>query len=211
MATSFVPATWPVPIPAATLTGNLVQLETLTPAHLDELVAAGADPRLWEYTTTRADTREGMKAYVDKMLDDWQRGAAMPFVVRQRSTQTVVGSTRLKELDRNHRHGIVGSWYAPSAWRTGVNLEAKLLLLDYAFHSLECVRIEFHADARNQRSRRSLDQLGATLEGIMRAHQITRDGALRDSALYSILQSEWRGLREPLVARLKLHLPGATA
>jgi RimJ/RimL family protein N-acetyltransferase len=91
------------------------------------------------------------------------------------------------------------------AWRTGVNLEAKLLLLDYAFDKLGLIRIEFHTDAHNARSRTSLERLGATLEGVLRAHQINRDGSLRNSAFYSILASEWQSLRTGIADRLLRH------
>ena len=195
-------ATWPIPIPSPTLTGNIVQLEPLAPSHIEELTHAGSDPVIWEYTTSRGDSEIAMEKYVGSLLCDWQRGAAAPFVVRQLASGTVVGCTRLKELDRNHRHGILGSWYAPRAWRSGANLEAKFLLLDYAFQQLGCVRIEFHTDVRNARSRRSLEGLGAILEGVLRAHQITRDGALRDSAIYSILGSDWAAVRSSIAARL---------
>lgn len=203
MASSVLPATWPVSITPPKLTGNLVQLEKLDASHLHELAAAGTDLRVWEFTTSSGENVESMQAYIDGLLRDWQQGSAVPFVVRTLEDQRIVGCTRLKELDRRHRHAIVGSWYAPMAWRTGANLDAKLLLLDYAFETLGCIRIEFHTDVRNRRSRDSLEKLGATLEGVLRAHQITRDGRLRDSAIYSILQSEWPSLRTPIAERLK--------
>jgi RimJ/RimL family protein N-acetyltransferase len=86
-----------------------------------------------------------------------------------------------------------------------VNLEAKLLLLNFAFDQLGLIRIEFHTDARNARSRTSLERLGATLEGVLRAHQITRNGSLRDSAVYSIVASEWPQVRAGIADRLLRH------
>jgi N-acetyltransferase len=191
MATSLLPASWPTPIPTQTLHGSLVQLEPMTMAHIPALASAGSDPRIWEFTTSRGDSPERMQEYVVKLFRDWETGTAAPFAVRELCNGNIVGCTRLKELDRTHRRAILGSWYAPEAWRTGVNREAKLLLLSYAFDELACVRVEFHTDAPNLRSRTALEQLGATFEGVLRAHQITRDGRLRDSAIYSIIASEW--------------------
>jgi RimJ/RimL family protein N-acetyltransferase len=209
MSIPLLPATWPIPLQTETLTGNLVRLETLTAEHIPELVRAGSDPSVWQFTTSRGDSPSDMHSYVSKLLHDWKAGSAMPLTVREVSSGAVVGCTRLKELDRNHRHAILGSWYSPQAWQTGVNLEAKLLLLDYAFEKLGCVRIEFHTDSRNRRSRTSLEKLGATSEGVLRAHQITRDGSLRDSAIYSILASEWPGVRSAIVERLMRHAPAS--
>lgn len=199
------PSTWSIPIPCKPLVGSLVSLEPITRAHVPELAPAGTDPTIWQFTTSRGDSPGAMQAYVDKLLRDWEQGSALPFAVRQNSTGQIVGCTRFKELDSNHRHAIVGSWYAQSAWRTGVNLEAKLLLLNFAFDQLGLIRIEFHTDARNARSRTSLERLGATLEGVLRAHQITRDGSLRDSAVYSIVASEWPQVRAGIADRLLRH------
>jgi RimJ/RimL family protein N-acetyltransferase len=139
-----------------------------------------------------------MHDYVTKLLRDWNSGTAAPFAVRATGSGEIVGCTRLKELDAAHRRALLGSWYAPQAWRTGVNREAKLLLLRYAFEELECVRVEFHTDAHNHRSRTSLERLGATLEGVLRSHQITRDGELRDSAIYSVIASEWEKVQKSI-------------
>lgn len=203
MATPLLPANWPVPVLASTLTGNIVQLEPLRPSHLPELAQAGSKSSIWEFTTSRGDTHDAMQTYINGLLRDWEVGTAVPFVVRRRRDDKVVGCTRLKELDRRHRRAILGSWFAPIAWRTGVNLEAKLLLLEFGFRDLGCVRIEFHTDTNNARSRKSLEQLGAKLEGVLRTHQITRNGGLRDSAIYSILGGEWAAIKTKIVERLK--------
>jgi RimJ/RimL family protein N-acetyltransferase len=207
MPLTFIPAAWPVPIPADTLHGQLVQLEPLQLAHISELIPAGEDTRVWQFTTSRGDSPAAMQSYVAKLCADWQAGHAVPFAVRELSSKRIVGCTRLKELDRMHRHAIIGSWYTPVVWRSGINLEAKLLLMTYAFERLECVRIEFHTDARNLRSRASLEKFGARLEGVLRAHQITRDGNLRDSAIYSVLHTECPAVRSALCERLTRRNP----
>ncbi len=208
MGTPILPATWPVPIPAPTLSGNLIQLELLRPSHLPELANAGLDPSVWEFTSSCGDSYEAMKGYIDGLLRDWEQGSAVPFAVRRIDDGDIIGCTRLKEVDRRHRHAVVGSWYSPKTWRTGANLEGKLLLLDYAFRNLGCIRIEFHADVRNERSRKSLEKLGAQFEGVLRAHQVTRHGSLRDSAIYSIVAMEWSGIQRALTERLRRRASG---
>ena len=203
MELPFTPALWPTPLPTEILTGKRIRLEPLANPHVSGLTTAGADPAIWVFTTSRGDSPQAMQQYVANQLRDWERGLAAPFAVRDLTTNSIVGCTRMKEIDRQHRHAIVGSWYHPMWWRSGANLEAKLLLLRYAFENLGCVRIEFHADARNTRSRDSLEQLGATFEGILRVHQITRDGTLRDSAIYSVLSREWPAVRDKIASRLR--------
>ena len=202
MATHLSPAHWPLPISTNKMTGRIVALEPLREAHAPELAHAGRDPQVWRFTTSRADTPETMREYVVKLLRDWEAGMAVPFAVRSLASGAVVGCTRLKELERAHRRCLLGSWYAPEAWRTGVNLEAKRLLLGFAFETLGCVRVELHTDAGNARSRASLEKLGAKFEGVLRAHRITLDAELRDSAVYSVLADEWPGVRTGIEKRL---------
>lgn len=114
----------------------------------------------------------------------------------------MIGMTRLKELSREHRKGTVGSWLAPAAWGSGANTEAKLLLLEYAFESLRCLRIEFHTDARNPRSRAALKKMGVREEGTLRSWLISREGTRRDTVVFSILDSEWPAVKENLRLRL---------
>jgi N-acetyltransferase len=207
MITPQTVADWPIPIPTTTLVGSIVQLEPLAPKHYEELTAAGRDPVIWKYLTSQGDSPDAMRNYADKLLHEWQSGSAAPYAVRHFASARIVGCTRLKELTRTHRRGILGSWYAPQLWRTGVNLEAKLLLLEYAFATLGCVRIEFHTDTRNNQSKKSLNRLGATFEGVLRAHQITRNGERRDSAIFSILAEEWSAIRLKNLERMERHKP----
>jgi RimJ/RimL family protein N-acetyltransferase len=206
------------------LTGRLVVLEPLRPDHAPALAAAaGADRSTYGYTRV-PDGIDAAAAYVAGARADAEAGRAVPFAVRRRADDTVVGSTRFLDLDvftwpppwppgvpspvPATRAGaptvaeIGSTWYAPSAQRTGVNTECKLLLLTHAFDTWGCLRISFKTDARNQPSRRAIERLGAQFEGIRRAHVAAVDGTVRDSAYYSILASEWPVARERLRARL---------
>jgi N-acetyltransferase len=143
-----------------------------------------------------------MHQYIQAGLHDYLSGSALPFVTRATSDGRVIGMTRLKNLSRDHRHGVVGSWLAAQAWGRGANTESKLLLLTYAFETLHCIRIEFHTDSRNLRSRAALAKMGAQEEGTLRSCHITRDGSRRDTVVFSILDSEWPGIKQKVMARL---------
>lgn len=197
------PADWPVPLAAVLLQGKRVRLEPLSPAHEPELREISSDDRIWRYLTSCGQSPEALKAYLDAALHDHLAGSALPFVIRAASGGHVMGMTRLKELSRDYRKATVGSWLAPAAWGTGANTEAKLLLLEYAFESLRCLRIEFQTDARNLRSRAALAKMGAREEGTLRSWLITRDGSRRDTIVFSILDSEWPAVKENLRLRLE--------
>lgn len=200
---AFADADWPIPLPPITLTGELVRLESLNSDHETELAAISGTEEIWRYLSHYGGTPDALHIYLCQAITDYNSGLAHPFVVRSRSDQRVAGLTRLKELSRIHRKGVVGSWYATAVWGTGVNTEAKLLLLGYAFDHLKCVRIELHADIWNARSREALGKMGAVEEGILRTHQIRRDGSRRDTVMFSILDQEWPVVRERLLQRLK--------
>lgn len=202
MTVSVYPAHWPIPIPSEAVEGRLVRLEPLTPVHTADLHRAGQHEEIWAYTTSRAVSGEAMRQYVAQLLRERDAGTALPFAVRQLVPDRICGVTRLKNLSRANRSAVVGSWYSPAVWRTGVNIEAKRLLLCEAFDRLGCIRVEFHTDSQNERSRTALLRLGATQEGLLRSCQLTRDGRRRDSVIFSILDTEWPTVRQNLQERL---------
>jgi phosphonoacetate hydrolase len=198
-----IPATWPVPLATVTLSGRLVRLEPLKPDHQAELNQIASDARIWTYLTSFAGDPQAMDVYLRHALRDYQSGAALPFVIRRLSTGTVLGMARLKEMSREHRRAEVGTWLSPNAWGSGANTESKLLILEHAFQSLGCQRIEFRTDSRNIRSRAALARLGAVEEGTLRRDQITRTGALRDTVLFSVIDRDWPHVRCVIQARMR--------
>ena len=140
---------------------------------------------------------------MDDALDGQARRAAAPFVTVEAGSGGVLGSTRFATLRPEHRSLEIGwTWLNPSAWGTGANVEAKLLMLARAFEELGCLRVEFKTDADNERSRAALAALPAQFEGVHRKHMIVRDGERRDSAWYSVLDDEWPAVRANLLRRL---------
>ncbi|WP_061291439.1 GNAT family N-acetyltransferase [Herbidospora cretacea] len=203
-----------------TLSGRLVRLEPLTLAVVDDLVDAASEDRA-TYSFTRVPAgREEMVSYVEAALAEQAEGRTMPFAIRWLHTDRVVGATRLMHLEYWQgpmpwppgTKGVVGevpsvadigyTWLGASAQGTGVNREAKYLLLSLAFETWQVHRITLKADVRNHRSRAAIEALGAHLDGVRRADSRGADNTVRDTAYYSILRSEWPAVRERILARM---------
>lgn len=213
-----------------TLTGRLVRLEPMREDHLEPLLAAATEDRAsFGYTYVPKD-RAAVRRYLDVAGEDLRSHVAVPFATVELRTGRVVGTTRFRELEYWNagvwppRHGHVNpsgvpdaaeigsTWLAPSAHRTGINVEAKLLMLTHAFETWRVHRVSFKADTRNARSREAILALGATFEGVRRAHFPASEGGVRDSALFSILSEEWQDAKTRLIARLArhgVHTPGS--
>ncbi len=183
-----------------TLTGKLVTLEPLHRDHHDDLVAAASDGRLWELWYTSVPSPESMRAAIEGKLAD---PMTLPFTVRRNDTGGLVGMTTYLNADPEVPRLEIGStWTAASAQRTGVNAESKLLLLAHAFETLGCRVVEFRTHWHNQQSRTAIARLGAKQDGVLRNHRRLPDGSLRDTVVFSILDSEWPAVRTGLLHRL---------
>jgi RimJ/RimL family protein N-acetyltransferase len=186
-----------------TLTGDLVSLEPLGPEHSDALVAAASDGRLWEHWYTAVPTPDAMVADIESRLAMQAAGTMLPFVVRRLSDGVVVGETTYCNIEADVPRLEVGyTWTARSAQRTGVNTESKLLLLTHAFDELGCLAVEFRTHWHNRQSRAAIERLGAKQDGVLRNHRRMPDGSLRDTVVFSILDSEWPAVRSGLRHRL---------
>jgi len=184
------------------LEGRIVRLEPLSAEHADGLWEASRDPQTWRWlSVVQPSTGEAFDAWVDDALAARDAGTEIPLVTLR--GKRVVGSTRFLALRPAHRSVEIGwTWLDPSAWNSGVNVEAKLLMLGHAFETWGCRRVELKTDARNERSRGAMEAMGATFEGIHRNHMLVRDGESRDSAWYAVLDDDWPRVRDGLAARL---------
>src|SRR6266403_2895328 len=186
-----------------TLEGQHVRLVPLSLAHEEPLVAAAADGELWNSTVTIVPTRANMAGYIATALNAQAQGRELGFVIIQKSSRRIVGTTRFYNIEPQDRHVEIGyTWLAASGQRTAVNTETKLLLLTHAFESWRCIRVALVTDVLNQQSRAAILRLGAKEEGILRNHMIMPDGRYRDSVLFSITESEWLSVKEKLRKRL---------
>ena len=188
---------------APTLEGRLVRLEPLERGHADGLWDASRDARTWRWLSiVQPSSRAELDAFVEAALGAAAAGTELPLVTL--CNKRIVGSTRFLALRPEHGSVEIGwTWLHPSAWGTGVNVEAKLLMLRHAFEVWRCRRVELKTDAQNRRSRGAMEALGATFEGIHRKHMLVRTGENRDSAWYSITDDEWPHVERRLTARLQ--------
>jgi len=188
------------------LSGWGVRLEPLSTAHIDGLIEASADGDLGSinYSNTPHATRDSVADYVRMALDGQSAGAMLPFAVL-RDDGTVLGSTRYYDIDLSVPTLAIGyTWYRASAQRTHVNTACKRLLLGHAYDTLGMRTVYLHTSHHNLRSQAAIERLGAHKDGVIRQHKQHKDGGLRDTVCYSILDTEWPAIRERLDARLSL-------
>lgn len=189
------------------LHGTIVRLEPLAQAHLPALCQiAFASPDQFALTST-PKSEEQAAAYFDTQFRQQAAATGHPVAVVLQSSGRVVGNSRLSEIHKGHRRCELGfSWYDPAMFRTGVNLESKLLMLRFAFDTLKLHRVQIQTDTRNLRSQRAIESLGAKREGVLRRHLVTAEGYVRDTVAYSITDLDWPEVSMNLTAKLDRRL-----
>jgi len=176
-----------------TLTGKVVRLEPLSETHIPGLAAIGLNADIWRWMPYGAMQKEAdIRRWVQEMLNRKTHGADFPFAVIHLASGRVAGATRYMDIHpRDYALEIGGTWYGVEFQRTGVNTEAKYLLLRHAFEELKCIRVQIKTDLRNERSQKAIERIGAVREGVLRNSMIMPDGYKRSSVYYSILDDEW--------------------
>jgi RimJ/RimL family protein N-acetyltransferase len=181
------------------LVGKTVELTPLQQDHSLGLLSAAADGVLWNLKSTVVPGPDTIDAYIEGALAGRQVGTVMPYAVVLRSTGLICGSTRFWKIDRANRKLEIGhSWLSSSVQRSGVNTEAKYLLLTHAFEVMGSVRVQFTTDEQNDTSRAAILRIGAKQEGIVRNERIMPDGRKRNSVRFSIIDSEWPDVKTML-------------
>lgn len=199
------------------LIGVRVRLEPLAETHIPALASAVSDGCLWELPVTTVPHPRDLVSFVQNAHHKLLAQEELAFATIDRSTNTVIGSTRFRSIKREHRCLEIGFTFLARSWqRTHVNTEAKYLMLCHAFEQWNANRVEFVTDVLNTASRRAITRLGATQEGILRSHMVMpRDGRVRDSVLYSITRTEWpqvkQHLHDLLVSWVKIDAPFSLA
>jgi RimJ/RimL family protein N-acetyltransferase len=189
-----------------TLERDGIRLEPLSPEHHDGLVAAASDGKLWELWFTSVPEPGAVTKYIQDALNGQGDGHMLPWAVRDLNTNTIVGSTRYHDIVAAIDRVEIGwTWYALRCQRSNVNTTCKLLLLEHAFDQLGCAVVGLRTDNFNFRSQQAIEGIGAKKDGVLRHHTARRDGTVRDSVMYSIVQDEWRDVRRHLELRLQRH------
>ncbi|MEW6406465.1 MAG: GNAT family protein [Chloroflexota bacterium] len=187
------------------LQGKHVRLEPMIEAHIPGLTEIGVGQDFWDFMLYgRMDTEADMRAWVKDILSRAEKGADLPFAVIHLASDRVAGATRyLNIMPKDYGLEIGGTWYGLEFQRTAVNTESKYLLLTHAFETLKCIRVQLKTDLRNVRSQKAIERIGAVKEGVLRNHMILPDGRYRDSVFYSILDTEWPGVKARLEETFK--------
>lgn len=186
---------WPAPV---TLSGRHATLRPLSHDHAEGLRNASRDGELFTLWYTAVPSPEGMTSEIERRLALQAAGSMLPWTVFDAAGR-VVGMTTYMNIDASNKHVEIGStWVARSVQRSALNTECKRMLLAHAFEALDCIAVEFRTHRLNTQSRRAIERLGAQLDGVLRAHQRSPNGSLRDTAVYSITAAEWPTVRAHL-------------
>ena len=186
------------------LEGVSVKLIPLSMSHSGDLKEAVSDGQLNNLWYTNIPTEEGVEGEIERRLKLQKLGTMTPFSVVHTKRNKVVGLTTFMNMDPINKRVEIGStWYRKDVQRTGINTECKLLLMSYAFETLDCIAVEFRTHCMNRQSRRAIERLGAKLDGVLRSHMVLENGTIRDTAVYSVIRSDWDAVKVNLRWMLK--------
>lgn len=184
-----------------------VKLEPMNTTHAQALYHAGRYQSIWRWTTQAyCLDLESSKAWVTESLEMQKNGSLLPFVIFDKYSNKVVGSSSYLNISLAHKAIEIGySFLTPQAQKTNVNRRCKILLLEHAFCQLNMNRVAFQTHEKNVASRKAIEGLGATYEGTHRDCRIMHDGSVRSSAFYSIIRPEWPKLKVQLQEKIARH------
>jgi RimJ/RimL family protein N-acetyltransferase len=185
------------------LEGAKVKLVPLEHSHIPELILIGKNPLIWEYMSINGADEEWLTRHLKAAILKRSTGEQYPFTIIDKATGKIIGSTMFHNIYPEHKKLEIGwTWNDPSYWRTGYNRECKLLLLTHAFEVLKTIRVQLQTDVNNHRSKKAIEGIGAQFEGVLRNDRIRANGAYRNTAMYSIIDTEWPGVKELLSSLL---------
>lgn len=185
------------------LPGKLIKLVPLQYNHKEDLLKAASDGNLWELWYTSVPSKDTIDNYLKEAFLQKEAQSSLPFAVWHNETKQIIGCTRFCNAEPPHKRLEIGyTWYAKRYQKTGINTEAKFLLLQHAFESLQCIAVEFRTNWYNINSRNAIARLGARQDGILRNHRLNKDGTYRDTVVFSITNQEWHSVKKSLAYKM---------
>ncbi|MDN4525969.1 GNAT family N-acetyltransferase [Fictibacillus fluitans] len=182
------------------LEGDSISLIPLEIKHKEPLFDALKSPEVWKYSMRKVTTVKDMEKILVIAVNNKKEGKHVPFIVKENLKGQIIGTTQICSIDKANRSVEIGwTWLSPKVWRTRVNTECKLLLLNYCFEELKVNRVQFSVSGENLRSQKAVERIGATKEGTFRKHRIKADGTIQDNIFYSIIDDEWGSVKERLI------------
>ncbi|KAB2332291.1 GNAT family N-acetyltransferase [Cytobacillus depressus] len=186
------------------LENEIVCLKEMEENDADGVFEASQDELIWKHMTLNIAIKEDAVEFVQKALILKEKGIEFPFVIIDKRTKQIIGSTRFLDLHMEHKRLEIGyTWLNPKYWRTKTNTNCKYLLLEYCFEKLNLRRVQLKTDHENFRSQQAIERIGGIKEGILRNHMIRQDGTARHSVMYSITQEEWPVVKKNLQQLIK--------
>ncbi|MED3804277.1 GNAT family protein [Lysinibacillus xylanilyticus] len=181
------------------LENEVVLLKPLEHEDMQGLLGAASYPEIWSHMSTTIEKMADVNNFVDNALETKREKTEFPFVVVDKKSGQIIGSTRFMDIDETHKRLEIGTtWITPAFWRTAINTNCKYLLLQYCFEVLNLQRVQIKTDHENLRSQKAIERLGATKEGVLRNHMVRKDGTIRHTVMYSITQQEWPQVKNHL-------------
>ncbi|MDC6269919.1 GNAT family N-acetyltransferase [Lysinibacillus fusiformis] len=181
------------------LENEIVKLKPLELNDLSGILEAASYPEIWSHMSTTIEKMVDVNNFVENALLMRRNRTEFPFVIVDKKTGEIIGSTRFMDIDDTHQRVEIGTtWLTPAYWRTAINTNCKYLLLQYCFETLHLQRVQIKTDHENSQSQKAIERIGATKEGILRNHMIRKDGTTRHTVMYSITLEEW--------PQVKIHL-----
>ncbi|MEK5230479.1 GNAT family protein [Lysinibacillus sp. FSL K6-0232] len=182
-----------------TLENDIVKLKPLELNDSEGLLTAGSYPEIWSYMPIAIEKREDVDNFVENALIAKQQQKEFPFVIVDKQSGDIVGSTRFMDIDKKHQRLEIGyTWLTPAYWRTAINTNCKYLLLQYCFEQLHLQRVQIKTDHNNRRSQQAIERIGAIKEGVLRNHMVRKDGTTRHTVMYSVTKEEWPQIKQHL-------------
>lgn len=187
------------------LKGDEIKLLPLEKEHLEDLFLAASNKEIWELTSVDYSVEEIFYPNFNNAMNDRKKGTVYPFIIVHKHSNKIIGTTRFLEIYPNDKKIEIGvTWIMKEYWGTTVNLECKLLLLNYCFENLKTNRVQFRAKDNNVRSRKAIEKIGGIFEGILRKDKIEPNGIPRNTTFYSILHSEWENVKQSIKNQIEI-------